>query len=345
MAKPPVGIVLDTDMSRPDDVLALALLYGLDGKNEARVVAVSVSKPNLKAAALAEVIGRFYAGAVSGAFGAVSRTLPVGLALRTPMDEDTAMLAQTLARPEYQHGIHQLNDTAEPVPLLRNALTAQHDQNAIVLLNGPATTLAKMLVLPGIKQLIQAKVRYLVVSGGNFQTGEPDSHIRADIPAAQKLFQDWPTDIVVSGEELGSQILFPASSIEKDFAWSQAHPVADAYRAYRPMPYDAPTHNMVAALYAVRPAQNYFKTSERGWMVVDNQGRIKFTPSPEGKHRYLILDPAQKENVLRALIELASAKPVPRQPRFPRQQQQQPQQQQQQQQRPQPQPLPDKKAN
>ena len=70
--KPPVGIVFDCDMGNSiDDALAMAMLYGLDGKGEARVVSVSVSKSNLKAAALAEAIGRFYAGAVSGAFGAV----------------------------------------------------------------------------------------------------------------------------------------------------------------------------------------------------------------------------------------------------------------------------------
>ena len=44
--KPPVGIVFDSDMgNRIDTALAMSLLYGLDGKNEARVVSVSVSKP------------------------------------------------------------------------------------------------------------------------------------------------------------------------------------------------------------------------------------------------------------------------------------------------------------
>jgi hypothetical protein len=328
MGKPAVGLIVDTDLgSRIDDVLALALLYGLDGKNEGRVVAVSVSRPNLKAAALAEVIGRFYAGTVSGAFGSFSRTLPVGLAASARMAEDTPMLVQPLSRKEYQHGIHSLNDTAEPVPLLRNALTAQHDQNAIVILNGPATTLAKMLALPGIKDLITAKVRYLVVSGGNFVGGEPELHMRSDAAAAQKLFAEWPGPIVVSGEEIGAQILFPASSIEKDFAWSTAHPVVDAYRAYRAMPYDAPTNNLAAVLYAVRPNENYFRLSEPGVISVDDSGRTKLTPSGGGKHRHLIFDPEQKERVLKTYIELASAKPVPRMPRFPRQQQQQQQQQ------------------
>ena len=51
--KPPLGIVFDSDFgNRIDDALALALLYGFDGKNEARVVSMSVTKSNLKAAAL-----------------------------------------------------------------------------------------------------------------------------------------------------------------------------------------------------------------------------------------------------------------------------------------------------
>ena len=42
----------------------------------------------------------------------------------------------------------------------------------------------------------------------------------------------------------------------------------------------------------------------------------KFTASAQGKHRYLILDPAQKERILKIYTEVASAKPVPRLPRF-----------------------------
>ncbi|HKC85589.1 MAG TPA: hypothetical protein VKG02_06415, partial [Blastocatellia bacterium] len=62
--KPPVGIIFDCGLGNSiDEVLALALLYGLDGKNEARVISLSVSKPNLKAAAMCEAIARFYGGA------------------------------------------------------------------------------------------------------------------------------------------------------------------------------------------------------------------------------------------------------------------------------------------
>ena len=56
-------------------------------------------------------------------------------------------------------------------------------------------------------------------------------------------------------------------------------------------------------------------------------GSTKFTPSASGKHRYMTLDAAQKERVLKTYVELASAKPVVRAPRFPRQQQLQQEQQ------------------
>jgi len=330
--KPPVGVIFDTDMGNSiDDALALAMLYGFDGKSEVRVVSVSVSKPNLKAAALCEVIGRFYAGAVSGAFAAFGRTLPVGLATDGKSAEDTPMLTLPLARrdekgaPVYSHGIQGLNDTAEVPALIRNAFTAQHDQNCIAVCVGPATNLAKVLTLPGIKDLISKKVKFLSIMGGAFSPGaEPEFNIKTDIAAAKKLFSEWPTPIVASGFEVGETLLYPASSIEKDFAWSIAHPVADAYRAYQQMPYDTPTWDLTAVLYAVRPEQGYFKLSEPGTITVLDDGRTQFTPSAGGRHRYLILDPVQKERILNTYIEFASAKPVPRQRfRFQQQQQQQ----------------------
>lgn len=335
--KSPVGIIFDCGLGASiDEALALALLYGLEGKNETRIISLSVSKPNLKAAAFCEAIARFYGGASSGAFGAFGRTMPVGLADEGKSPEDTPMLTVPLSRrngegaPLYNHGIEKITDTAEVRALIRNALTQQPDQSCVVVLTGPATNLARTLHLPGVKDLIARKARFLSVVGGAYPAnpeGPPQFNIKADVAAARKLFAEWPTPIVASGDEIGASLLFPASSIEKDFAWSPAHPVVDAYRAYKPMPYDAPASAMAALLYAVRPQESYFKLSEPGAISVHDDGRVKFTQSPEGKHRYLILDPEQKERVIKTYIEIASAKPAPRQPRRRQQQQQQQQQQ------------------
>jgi hypothetical protein len=65
------------------------------------------------------------------------------------------------------------------------------------------------------------------------------------------------------------------------------------------MPYDAPAFAMAAMLYAVHPNDGYFKLSG------------------SGNPRVLVLDPEQKERIIRIYIEMASAKPVPRKPRRP----------------------------
>ena len=62
----------------------------------------------------------------------------------------------------------------------------------------------------------------------------------------------------------------------------------------------------------MRPQEGYFKLSEPGTILVSDDGRASFTPSANGKHRNLIFDPAQKEKVLAAFVELASTHPVPR---------------------------------
>jgi inosine-uridine nucleoside N-ribohydrolase len=190
--------------------------------------------------------------------------------------------------------------------VIRNSLTAQGDKNAIVVLAGPATNLAKLLDLPGAKNLIARAVRFLSVSA-------IEPNLRTDIAAARKIFAEWPSPVVAAGSEIGDAVLYPATSIENDFRWAPDNPLLEAYRAYKPMPYDAPTWDMTAVLYAVRPNETYFDLSGTGTIEVLDSGRTKFTPSVEGKHRYLTLKPAEKDRVLKVYAEIASAKPVARQ--------------------------------
>jgi hypothetical protein len=319
LSKPSAGVVFDADLGNTiDDALALALLYGLQGKSESRVVSVTVTKPSLQAAEFADTLVRFYTGE-PGPFGGVQ---PIGLALTGKMPEATPMMTAVLGKttpdgkPAYARNISKLNDTADPIATLRNALSAQYDQNAMVVLAGPATNLAGLLDLPGAKELIAAKVKHLSIAIGAYPDGPVDAAVQADIPAAKKLLAEWPTPIVAAGSELGDALRFPAASLDTDFAWSPSHPLVDAYKAARPMPYDAPGGALAAALQAVRPQENYFKLSDPGSLQVGNDGRTKFVPAAGGKHRYLILDPAQKDRVLQAFTELASTKPVPRPVRF-----------------------------
>ncbi len=309
--KPPLAIIFDSAFGhRADDPLALALLYHLDSKNEARLISLSLSTADVKAAAALAAISRFYRMTPE------RDPLPIGMFMSARLKEETPMTTGLLAKrnaagkPQYPHGIERWQDTADPLPQMRNALASQPDQNVVVIITGPATNAARLLNHPGAKDLIAKRATLLVIAAGNFADGASDFALQSDLAAAQKVFAEWPTPIVAVGNEVGTSLLFPAASIERDFAWTPAHPIVDAYRAHQPMPYDAPTGAMAAVLYALKPQENYFQLSEPGTIQIANDGRAKFTAAAEGKHRYLILDAAKKESLLATYIQLASAQPV-----------------------------------
>jgi inosine-uridine nucleoside N-ribohydrolase len=203
-------------------------------------------------------------------------------------------------------------DTADPCTLFRNYLEAQHDGNASFVLAGPATNVVAALDFRGLKPLIASKLKYLVFATGPQDATKGAANVRTDVAAAKRLFAEWPTPIVVAREDLGASLPFPGASVDKEFAaTSPDHPVADAYRAYKPMPYDAPSWAMTAALYAGRPNAGYFKLSDPGVFSVKADGTLGFTPAGDGKHTSLVFDPAQKERILADYVQLASAKPVP----------------------------------
>jgi hypothetical protein len=321
-ARPPIGIALDGDLgNRIDAMLAVAMLNGFTAKAEARRISLSVSQPSLIAAQLADVVATFYrgrpAGAPTGGVGAITEGM-IGMPEGRGPAEDKPALAALLAKkaadgtPLYSSPISGLVNTAESAILIRNLLLAQHDGNATIVLAGPATGIVRILGLYRSGPQITAKCKQLVVAARSFPAGQPEPTVKSDVAAARKLFTEWPTPIVALGSEVGDALPYPGASIEKDFAWAPAHPIVDAYRALKPMPYDAPASALAAVLYAVHPDEDYFKMSEPGTISVLEDGRTRFTPGAEGTHRYLIVDPAQKERIVSLYTAMVSAAPAPR---------------------------------
>jgi len=278
--KQPLGVVYNTSMSRPDAALALAMLYGFTGKREARPGSVCINGAGLSAAIFCDIVNRFY---TPGPPRNANQNLPTGLAADGTLPPDPAMVRTAIAK-DYPRSIHKVTDTSVAEAVLRNGVI--FNAEAVMILSAPATSLAKTLDLQGTKDLFRQRVKMLVIV---------DSGPAEDAPALRRVMAEWTTPIVLVGRELGEALPFPGASIEKDFAWAPNHPIADAYRAYRAMPYDAPAWDMAAMLYAVHPDQGFFETEPvRG---STNQVSLK-------------LDPAKKDKVLQAFIELASAKPV-----------------------------------
>ena len=267
-AQTPPNIIFDTDMGNDiDDALALAMLHAFQSRHEANLIAVTVTKDNQWAAPYIDLVDTFYGRA----------EIPIGMVRKGKTAEPSPMIQVPSERRRgdgsfvYPHRILDGSQAPEAVSLLRQILAKQADGSVVIVQVGFSTNLARLLETKADAAsgddgptLVRKKVRLLSVMGGNFADGKSEFNLAKDVPAAVKLLHDWPTPIVVSGFEVGAALKFPAQRIEHDFAYVQDHPVAEAYRSYMKMPYDRPTWDLTAVLYAVRPDENYFSLSLPG---------------------------------------------------------------------------------
>ena len=303
------GILFDSDMGRNiDAALALSMLYGL---GRGRVIGVAVNSSSLEAASFCDVLARFY-GSGGG--------LPFGLAEDGPKLGDAAMLSVPLAlrdsagQPVFRTTIRSAIDTADPPVLFRNALLTQQEKQAIAVLVGPATNLAHLLALNGGRDIVAAKVQLLVMAAGAFD-GTQDPRIQADTASARKVLAEWPSPIVVVGTEAARAVPYSDQTIESDLSTVPNHPVVAAYRAFRGDKQSAgtsgvPVQGVLAALFASNSNAEYLKLSRPGQIELTGDGRTTFKESPAGTHRYLVIDPAEKERISDAFIKMSAVRPA-----------------------------------
>jgi inosine-uridine nucleoside N-ribohydrolase len=313
LAGAPVPVIFDTDMGNDiDDALALAMLHALESRGEIQLAAVTLTKDNRHAAEYVDLVNHFYGR------GAIA----VGLVRNGKTPENSNMIRVPAQRQAggtfvYPRTLVDGRKAADAALVLRQALEKAADGSAIVVQVGFSTNLARLLESPGGAALAAKKVKLLSIMAGEFPTGRAEYNVKTDLEAARTVFEKWPGPIVASGWEVGAAIKYPARSIENDFAYAVNHPIADAYRNYRKMPYDRETWDLTSVLYAARPDRGYFDLSEPGWIKVDNEGKTRLEPSASGKHRYLKVDAIQKARVLEAMVYLASQPPPHRASKAP----------------------------
>jgi inosine-uridine nucleoside N-ribohydrolase len=299
-------VIFDTDMGNDvDDALALAMLHSLSDRGECRLIGVTLTNAHPAALPYVQMVNRFYGRG----------DLPVGSAIRALKDGagDGYLSAVLRSAPaQFRSGT---GGAVEPAPALLRRLLAHSAGKVIIVQTGFSTNLAALLdskadavsPLDGMA-LAREKVELVVAMAGDFSGGRPEYNVRIDVPSAQAVFNRWPTPVIFSGFEIGRDLLYPAVSIERDFAYAKWHPIAESYRAYHKMPYDRPTWDLTAVLEAVRSEHRYFTRSDAGTVRVDADGATHFAPGA-GDRRYLRLDPAKRAEILEALQLLASQPP------------------------------------
>jgi inosine-uridine nucleoside N-ribohydrolase len=306
----PVRIVYDTDMGNDvDDAIGLAVLHALESRGEARLLAVTISKDNRYAAPFVSLFNQYYG----------RPAIPIGVVRKgkTPEDGNFTRPVVTAAKPDhsplYPRRVEDPSTLPDAVSLLRRLLAAESDGAVTIVQVGFSTNLARLLEsgpddaspLSGV-ELAARKVAQLILMFGRFPTGAAEYNVKIDVPAAQKLVSSWPGRIITSGFEVGASITYSPNRLTTDFRQAEPHPLVDAYRAYRPMPYDEPLWDPSAVLYAVRPLASYFSLSPPGRIQVDEKGVTTFIEATDGKQAYLVVNDAQRAAVREAISNLMS---------------------------------------
>jgi len=311
----PVKLIFDTDIGNDvDDVLALGVIHALQSRGECELLAVTITKDHDQCAAFTDAVNTFYGRG----------EIPIGVVRGgvTPEQSRFTVLADQHddGKPRYPHDLRSGSEAPEAVDLLRRTLAAQPDGSVVIVQVGFSTNLARLIAspadeasdLPGL-ELVKRKVRLLSLMAGAFEPINGATHLEynvvKDIPAAQQLVAGWPTPMIFSGFEIGLAITYPAHSIENDYGYVAHHPIPEAYWLYEPPPHNRPTWDLTNVLHSVRPEHGYFELSPSGEVRVADNGETLFTPSADGRCRYLIATPEQVIRTREALVQLSSQPP------------------------------------
>ncbi len=308
LAAGPARIIFDTDMGNDvDDAIALAVLHALESRGESRLLAVTLSKADPYGAPFVSLFNQYYG----------RPDIPIGVVRngKTPEDGNYTKAVSGMRKPDntplYPRRIGDAAALPDAVTLLRRVLAKEADGSVTIVQVGFSTNLAQLLdsgpddasPLSG-RDLAARKVAQLVLMAGRFPSGPAEYNVKIDVPAAQKLAASWPGTVVTSGWEIGATINYNVGRLATDFRGP--HPLVDAYKAYRAMPYDEPLWDPSAVLYAVRPYAAYFSLSPPGAIHVDDKGVTTFAESAGGKHSYIVVNDTQRAAVREAISDLMS---------------------------------------
>ena len=315
----PVKLIFDTDMGNDtDDLMALCMIHALQSRGAVDLLAVTITKDHPQAAAFVDAVNTFYG----------RPDIPVGVVKGgvTPEPGKFNLLAGAKNADgslRYPHDLASGEQAPEATGLLRKLLAAQPDQSVSLVQVGFFTNFQRLLDAPADahspltgKELIAKKVKVLSIMAGAFQpinwnTRHLEYNVIKDIPAAQKLAKEWPSPVLWSGFEVGIAAAYPYVSVERDYAYTQHHPMPEAYALYSPKGHDRPTWDPTSLLAAVYPDRGYFTLSPVGTVTVENNGGTLFAPG-KGRDRYLSMNAEQTGRVREAIVQLCVAPPEKR---------------------------------
>ncbi|MDO4576466.1 MAG: nucleoside hydrolase [Planctomycetia bacterium] len=301
----PVQLIYDTDMGNDiDDAFALSIIHTLISQGKCELLGITLTKSNLNAAR--------YCKAYNTVYGRPD--IPIGLVPNGPAPEDGRYVGKVLemknadGSPRYPYPADFVPE--DSVRLLRRLLAQAEDHSVVIAQVGFSTNLARLLDTPADdlspltgRELAEKKVCLVSAMAGGFlnYSHHKEYNVVTDIPSAQKVFHEWPGEIVFSGFEIGIDIHITKEDVEKNFPAD--HILRRSFDLYCTWG-KASTWDLTSVLFAVEceGERDYYTLTSFGNVMVADDSTTTFTPDKRGHRRLFVMTPEQKKRVAEQLL-------------------------------------------
>lgn len=300
-------MIFDSDMGPDyDDVGAIAILHALADSGQVRILATMASTRYEGVAAVMNALNTYFKRPF----------LPVGIPGRNGLSlKDWQHWTDTIIA-KYPHRIRSNKDAEDALLLYRRILVAQPDHSVVIVSTGFFTNLATLLKsgpdsyssLSGT-ELVKRKIIRLVSMAGSFPEGY-EFNVKEDPASSRTVFSDWPTEIILSGFEIGKKILSGLPLIRNESI--QNSPIKDVFRICIPQSKQDSSGRMswdeTAVLVAIDGPEPYFKLVP-GQMLVESDGKDRWIESPHGHFHLIENQPSSTMKVEQLINQLIMHQP------------------------------------
>jgi inosine-uridine nucleoside N-ribohydrolase len=298
----PVNIIFDTDIAPDyDDVGAMALLHAFADAGEANILATISSNAFETTVPTISVLNTYFN----------RPDIPIGVTKKeSPNKECQQKWAQAIIK-KYPHSLRTNDAAAEAVALYRKILASQPDNSVTIVTVGFFTNLAGLLDSKGDayspldgKALVSKKVNRLVSMAASLKNGNSgyEFNVITDAVASKKVFQEWPTPVILSGFEIGEKILTGIALIHNDAI--QNSPVKDAFAIALTKDHNTIGRNSwdeTAVLVAVRGIEPWFGFRKLNLTILPD-GKDSIIPGDKFKCLTFKQTPAEIGKVIESLM-------------------------------------------
>ena len=314
---PKIKILFDTDIGGDcDDAGAMAVMHELANRRECEILAVTHCCAGPYNAGCIDAINRYFG----------RPDIPVGVF--HPEDNVITHWRDVYARsvaerfPNRFSGGEKCPGTVE---IMRKTLVAAKDGEVTLVVTGALHSMRRLLEsapdqispLSGA-ELICRKICRTVIMGGRFHKHWPEPivlgggyvvdsefNIACDIPAAQKVCDQWPGELIFCSYEIGFAL---HTGVQLQTQANPENPVRVAYEVWGQQSGEVGRESWDPAtmLYAIRPDVGYWKLHEYGRIRTADNGVTTWEKDPSARHTFLV-ENAPLEEVRRILDELLDA--------------------------------------